>query len=45
MHPQWSARLWEMYVSQESTGFPHVPDWVRIAFLRYWTTTNKWYGY
>ena len=44
MHPCWSNRIWDMYLCADYAT--HRPtEWVGIAFLRYWTTTEKWYGY
>ena len=40
MYPDWSKRMVNIYDEKIPSS-----DWMRIMFLRYWTITDRWYGY
>lgn len=47
MYPDFSKRFWNKFRAED--GFPafrlKIPKWTSIMFLRYWTATEKWFGY
>lgn len=53
MHPQWSLRIWDMYIDAYYAKFKYLvvkskgekPAWVKYASKRFWSTDGKWYGY
>jgi len=43
MEPSWSARLWNKFVNS-NYAIKKFPDWVEIAYKRYWSVYKRWYG-
>lgn len=54
MEPFWNNRIWDMYIYVYYENYCQIkyalyrydePGWVKYASKRFWSTTNKWYGY
>lgn len=44
VNPNWSNRIWNMFVNANYATVEPFPEWVEILYKRYWSVYHRWYG-